>query len=157
MLAAPVPAPHVVKDSMLLAHAKHFGLKTLVATGMFNGDMMYAMWHHFAKLNSIELSPELHTRTKGRSAKTPNIELIQGESAVELGKLIPGLTEPALFRFDCHFSAGETASGDKHTPVMEELNALLGSPLALFIIDDARCFGTDPRISSHEPIRVTAT
>ena len=47
---------------------------------------------------------------------------------------------------DGHYSAGETARGEKDTPIHEELAHIFrtGEPGHAIVIDDARCFGTDP-------------
>ncbi|MBD2771526.1 hypothetical protein [Iningainema tapete] len=56
------------------------------------------------------------------------------------------LKQPALFWLDGHYSQGITARGDKDTPILEELDCILSYPDLghVLIIDDARCFGTDP-------------
>jgi hypothetical protein len=60
------------------------------------------------------------------------------------------IDQPALFWLDGHYSAGVTAKGEKDTPIYEELNQILSSKDKghVIIIDDARCFGTDPNYPS---------
>jgi hypothetical protein len=101
---------------------------------------------HFERVYSIELSKELHAKAVARFARAANVELIQGDSGVELGRLAPRIKQPALFWLDGHYSAGNTAKGDKLTPIFEELSHLLGAPDLghVFVIDDARLFGQDP-------------
>lgn len=55
------------------------------------------------------------------------------------------LDQPALFWLDGHYSGGETAQGEKDTPIYEELDRILDAPDRdhVIIIDDARCFGRD--------------
>jgi hypothetical protein len=51
--------------------------------------------------------------------------------------------EPCLFWLDAHYSGGSTAKGDFETPIMQELQCILGHQLAeshVVLIDDARCF-----------------
>ena len=56
------------------------------------------------------------------------------------------LQQPALFWLDGHYSAGDTARGEKDTPLYEELEQILRAPDLghVIVIDDARCFGSDP-------------
>jgi hypothetical protein len=56
------------------------------------------------------------------------------------------LDQPALFWLDGHYSSGETAKGDKDTPIYEELKHILNFPGQghVIVIDDARCFGNAP-------------
>jgi hypothetical protein len=64
------------------------------------------------------------------------------------------LSQPALFWLDAHYSEGVTARGDKDTPIYEELHLILnaGDIGHVIIIDDARCFGTDPAYPSKEEL-----
>ena len=59
-----------------------------------------------------------------------------------LPQVIKELTAPALFFLDGHYSGDITARGDKETPVLEELGALLsdGRFEHVVVVDDARCF-----------------
>lgn len=146
----PAPPPHVVKQKAIRDLAREFGLKTLVETGTYYGDMVEAMRFSFHHIYSIELSRELYQKARERFSGDRRISLIQGDSGVELGTLVPTLEGPALFWLDGHYSAGVTAKGDKETPIFEELTHILGSPEKrhVILIDDARCFGTDPAYPS---------
>jgi len=66
----------------------------------------------------------------------------------------PTLPEPALFWLDGHYSGGNTGKGEKETPIMEEIETILSSPLPhVVLVDDARCFGTEkdyPTLSDFE-------
>jgi len=142
----PSPPPHAIKQRAIKSFAKKYGSKYLIETGTFYGDMVQAMRGSFERVFSIELSPELHKQATRRFAKDDNIEIIQGDSGVELGKLMPRLDQPTLFWLDGHYSAGVTAQGDKDTPIYEELTHIFNSQQLghVILIDDARCFGTDP-------------
>ena len=150
----PVPPPHIIKQRMLADYAGRFGLKILVETGTYHGDMIEAMKDTFDHLYSIELSHELYQRAAARFRKAGHIELIQGDSGVEIGNIIKKIRQPALFWLDGHYSAGETARGEKETPVFEELSHILDTPERghVIIIDDALCFGTDPAYPDIEAL-----
>jgi hypothetical protein len=63
-----------------------------------------------------------------------------------LKRVLPSVREPALFWLDGHYSGAGTARGKADTPVLRELAHILADPTLdhVVIIDDARCFGTDP-------------
>lgn len=54
------PLPHLIKQTTLRIHAKQYGLKVLVETGTFDGDMVEAMKRIFDEIYSIELSKPLY-------------------------------------------------------------------------------------------------
>lgn len=141
----PVPPPHIVKQRTIRTLAERFGLRLLVETGTYYGDMVEAMKRHFSQIYSIELSQELCERAAKRFARDPNIRIIQGDSGTELGHLVPTIDQPALFYLDGHYSAGISARGAKDTPICEELAHIFASDRShVIVIDDARCFGRDP-------------
>ncbi len=142
--------PHIIKQRTLTAYAKRFGLKILVETGTYYGEMLEAMKNRFDHLYSIELSSELYAKAAERFRGIEHIELIQGDSGIELGNVMKKISQPALFWLDGHYSAGITAKGAKDTPIYEELNHILTAPDKghVIIIDDARCFGKDPAYPS---------
>jgi len=150
----PNPPPHIVKQRTIREFAERFGLKVLIETGTFYGEMVEAMKIYFSRIYSIELSNELYEKAKQRFAGDNRIEIIHGDSGSELGKLIASLDQPALFWLDGHYSAGETAKGDKDTPIYEELTHIFSSLQRghVVIIDDARCFGTDPAYPSIDEL-----
>ena len=112
------------------------------------------MKNYFGRIYSIELSNELYEKAKRRFADDDRIKIIHGDSGIELGKLIASLDQPALFWLDGHYSGGETAKGDKDTPIYEELTHIFNSQQRghVVIIDDARCFGTDPAYPSIDEL-----
>ena len=146
----PVPPPHIVKQRTLQVYSTRFGLKILIETGTYCGDMIEAMKDSFDRLYSIELSKELYEKTKERFEGVKHIELIHGDSGLELRNVIKKINQPALFWLDGHYSAGDTAHGDKETPIYEEMSHILNASDRgdVIIIDDARCFGADPSYPS---------
>lgn len=142
----PMPPPHLQKQRVLQHFAQQYGLKVLVETGTFYGDMVEAMKSHFDQIYSIELSQNLCAKAQNRFKGLQHIEVIQGDSGIELKNLMAKINRPTLFWLDGHYSGGETALGANQTPVYEELEHILLAPdlRHVIIIDDARCFGTDP-------------
>ncbi len=150
----PTPPPHAVKQKTLRHYAEKYNLKTLVETGTYYGDMVEAMREVFANIYSIELSRELYEKARGRFEGEKHIELIWGDSGVEMEKIMKKINHPALFWLDGHYSAGETARSDKDTPIYEELNHILNAEETgnVIIIDDARNFGMDPEYPTMEEL-----
>ncbi|MBW6486950.1 MAG: hypothetical protein K0B01_12455 [Syntrophobacterales bacterium] len=139
---------------MLQYYSERFNLDVLVETGTYYGEMVEAMRGIFKHIYSIELSRELYEKARKRFNGEKHIELIWGDSGVELEKIMGKLDQPALFWLDGHYSAGETARGDKDTPIYEELNHILNAKNRrnVIVIDDARLFGGDPAYPGREEL-----
>ena len=137
--------PHLIKQEAIAHYADKHGLKILVETGTYLGEMIEAMRHRFDKVYSVELSEMLWKRAGRRFKGIDNVELINGDSGQELGKLMKRIDQPTLFWLDGHYSAGETAQGEKDTPIYEELAHIFNAERMghVIVIDDARLFGTD--------------
>jgi hypothetical protein len=150
----PMPPPHIIKQRALKQMADQFRLTVLVETGTFHGAMVQAMKGVFDRIYSIELSASLAQRAMDRFAGQDQIEIIQGDSGVELEALMSRIDQPALFWLDGHYSAGETARGEKDTPIFEELKHIYSAPNLghVVMIDDARCFGAEPSYPTLEEL-----
>ncbi len=146
----PVPPPHIIKQQVLREYSKIYGSRILVETGTYLGDMVEAMKADFDRIYSIELGKDLYGNAALRFKAVQNVVLIHGDSGTELGNLMSRIDQPTLFWLDGHYSAGVTAKGEKDTPIFEELSCILNaSDLGhVIIIDDARCFGTEPTYPS---------
>lgn len=150
-----VPPPHIVKQKVLKQYAKEYGLKILVETGTYVGDMCEAMKNTFDKIYSIELDQKLFEAARKRFKTCEHVEIIHGDSGKEIGRLISKLDKATLFFLDGHYSGGMTSRGEKDTPIFEELNSILRSwnGKHVIIIDDARCFGSDPAYPTLDELR----
>jgi len=135
-----------VKQHVLRSYAERYQLKIFVETGTYRGDMVAAMNSLFEKIYSIELSDKLFAEAQRRFKRDTHVELIHGDSGKELGRIMPRIHQPAVFWLDGHYTAGDTARGDKDTPLREELDQILRAPDLghVIVIDDARCLGSDP-------------
>jgi len=134
--------PHIIKQEMIAGFGKKFHCKTLVESGTFLGDMVYAQKRNFEKIYSVELSPELWQKAARRFKSAKNIEIIYGDSGKVMSDIAPFLKEKTLFWLDGHYSGGITAKGKKECPVYEELESILQNNRLnhLILIDDARLF-----------------
>jgi hypothetical protein len=134
--------PHAIKRRVLRRYARDFGLRVLVETGTYLGDMMVAMAGHFDELHTIELSEMLHRRARLRLAGHGNVRLHQGDSGAQIARVLEIIDRPALFWLDAHYSGGGTARAELDTPINEELRLVLAHPVRghVVLIDDARIF-----------------
>lgn len=147
----PLPAPHVIKQEMLLEYRNRYNTGILVETGTYYGDMTWAQRNNFHEIYSIELSKEFSEFAKKRFKKNPHIKIIQGDSGKIMSTLIKDIHEKALFWLDGHYSGGDTARGDKDSPILEEVKAILSSDLEhVLLINDARNFTGQRDFPSQE-------
>ncbi|HEU4937651.1 MAG TPA: hypothetical protein VFT39_14420 [Vicinamibacterales bacterium] len=142
MRGRPLPPPHVVKQLAILQYQRSRRFTTFVETGTFTGEMVDAMRSHFHRVISIEMSPEIHTNAVRRFAGDPRIELLLGDSAIVLPRVLQQIRDPALFWLDGHFMGGHTARSHDDSPVRHELTSLLAHRVRghVVLIDDARLF-----------------
>jgi len=137
----PSPPPHIVKQLIVKESQKDAGFSTLVETGTYYGDMIYAQLDNFSRIYSIELSERLYRKAKRRFKKNESVTLLHGDSSEVLREIVPKFKEPVLFWLDGHYSGGITAQGKLDTPIWEELTTILQSGVRhMILIDDARCF-----------------
>jgi hypothetical protein len=141
-IGRPAPPPHLIKQQTLREYAKKYSLEVLVETGTFKGDMVAAMMEDFSAIYSIELANHFFEAAVQRFWNQDKVTILQGDSGKVLEELVPKLERPALFWLDGHYSSGDTARGDKDTPVMEELGHILARKdlRCVILVDDARCF-----------------
>jgi hypothetical protein len=134
-----VPASQRVKVTALLRYAREYGLVNFVETGTYLGDTTSAIAPMFCLCFSVEISPELHARSRKRLSKFANVSCILGDSSLVLPEIVRKLNGPSLFWLDAHASGGETFSGGKD-PLLAELEAIYSSTCSghVILIDDAR-------------------
>jgi hypothetical protein len=154
-----LPTPSLVKQRIVKEYAAQFRLATLVETGTYYGAMIAACQKDFSRIYSIELQECFFRRAQKKFSRLPHISVLQGDSAVELERVLAEIRTPALFWLDAHYSGDVTARGSVETPVVKELELIFAHPIPghIILIDDARCFdGTHdyPRLSDladHAP------
>lgn len=136
-----LPALHSVKQNNIHHYREKYDFTILIESGTYLGDMVAAQLAYFDQIFSIELSKELYGNALERFNENPNVKILHGDSGTVLQTLVNELSAPALFWLDGHYSAGITAKGNKNTPIFEELEAILKSPIHHgILIDDARLF-----------------
>jgi hypothetical protein len=139
-IGRPVPPPHLYKQEQLKEYARRFFLTTLVETGTYSGDMVYATKDTFREIFSVELDKVMFEMAKKRFARFDHISILHGDSAEVLPRIISNLTQPCLFWLDAHYSGGITAKGELETPILQEIRCILDNCKVEYVvlIDDAR-------------------
>ena len=138
----PVPPPHIVKQRTIAGYQQKSGIGLLVETGTYMGNMVEAQKNRFDQIISIELADGLYQKATERFRKDAHVTIVHGDSGHVLPDLMKGISQPAIFWLDGHYSSGPTARGEKDCPIFEEIDAIFnGRPLPhILLIDDARCF-----------------
>lgn len=142
--------PYTEKRRIILGYKKKFGPEIFIESGTFFGDTVEQFKNDFKKLLSFELGIDLAEKARQRFLHQTNVMIIYGDSGKLLPAYLKDITAPCLFWLDGHYSSefftgGEyivTAKGDKNTPIIDELTAILNHPVKrhVILIDDARCF-----------------
>lgn len=151
-------APNLLKRRTIRDYARRYGIETLVETGTYRGDTIWAARRWFREIHSIELQPDLYRRAVDRFASYPHVRLSEGDSGDVLPGVVSGLTAPALFWLDGHWSGGLTARGERDTPVKIELRTVLGDTRFphVVLIDDARHFTGEGDYPSLQEVQTMA-
>ncbi len=137
----PNPPPHIVKQYVIREYFKLHRCAIFIETGTFMGAMVEAQKRRFKQIISIELAPTLYEKANLRFKEDKHVEIIQGDSAIVLPRLMKAIKEPAICWLDGHYSGGETAQGETKCPVLAEVAAILKADVAhVLLIDDARLF-----------------
>ncbi len=142
--------PYTEKRSIILGYKEKYNTHVFVETGTFLGDTIALFKNQFKKLISFELSEELAAKAAARFSEEKHITIVNGDSGKLLASCLEKIDEPCLFWLDGHYSSEffmgseyiVTAKGEKETPILEELKAILNHPVKqhVILIDDARCF-----------------
>jgi hypothetical protein len=141
-----VPPPHLVKVITILFWADHIGAEIIVETGTYKGDIVRALHPRFRRTITIELAPKLAARVRHEFRRTAGIEVITGDSGVELERVIPTLDAPTVFWLDAHYSGPRTAGREGLVPIFAEIDRISRELkfAHVVIIDDMRLFnGSD--------------
>jgi len=135
----PVRSPHLLKQHTVREYAERYGLRVLVETGTYYGEMVAAMRDHFAAIYSVEYDPQLAQRAIRKFARWPHIHILQGDSQQAIPELLKTIHEPALFWLDAGYYGWAGLQGDKQR-LTTELEAILRDPgkQHVALMDDAR-------------------
>lgn len=148
LAGSPVPPPLILKQAALCAYIRSSGYGRFVETGTYLAETARVVARLGVRIDTIELSRELHERAVEVLRPWPKVRLHCGDSGSLLANILDQLDEPAVFWLDAHYSGGNTALGERATAIVEELEALKQHRIRehIVIVDDMRGFG-----SGHYP------
>lgn len=128
----------MLKQKTVREYGERFGLRTLVETGTYYGEMVAAMKRRFERIYSIEFVPELAERGQRKFAGDPHIRIFCGDSRLVMPEVLALLDGPALFWLDAGYYGWIGKQGDQQR-LSAELEMILSHPFAhIILLDDAR-------------------
>jgi hypothetical protein len=134
----PVRSPHLLKQKVVREFREKFGLKTLVETGTYYGEMVAAMRNRFDRIYSIEYDPALAGRARRKFAPYEHIRIFCGDSRVVMPEVLALLKAPALFWLDAGYYGWVGLQGDQQR-LSAELEMILSHRWPhIILLDDAR-------------------
>ena len=142
-IGKPYPPPHIIKEKIVKEYAEKFSIKTLVETGTYYGDMIWATVDTFNQIYSIEIDEKLYKEAKEKFAKFNHISILLGDSGKVIPKIIEQLNEKILFWLDGHTSPGFLPPSQIDLcPIKEELSNIFNHKIKdhVILIDDAHDF-----------------
>lgn len=151
------PSPYILRILTVLHYIRRSGYRHFVETGTYQGTTSNIVAMLGLDVVTIELSEELHRQAVAKFADRANVTCLQGDSGTLMPGVVAGLTGPAVFWLDGHYSDVPFAGrAEKETPIVEELEAVFTAMAHdhVVLIDDMYCFGTGdyPTIAEVEAI-----
>lgn len=135
----PERSPHLLKQRTVRDYAQRYGLRVLLETGTYYGEMVAAMKSRFDEIHSVEFDSRLAARAQKKFSRWPHIHILEGDSQRVVLEILKSLTRPALFWLDAGYYGWAGLQGDKQR-LTTELEAILGHriPGHVILMDDAR-------------------
>lgn len=136
-------APALKRYNFILDEARKNNIKVFVETGTYLGDTTNAVSDYFDKIFTFEISEELVNMAKNRFINKSNIEIIQGDSGIELKNILPRINQKTCFWLDGHYSDGflHAKKNNLDTPIINEIETIFNSNIKdldnIILIDDA--------------------
>jgi len=134
----PSRSPHVLKQKVVREYGEKFGLRTLVETGTYYGEMVASMKNRFDRIYSIEYVRALAERATRKFARDENVRIFCGDSRVVMPEVLALLQGPALFWLDAGYYGWVGMQTDEQR-LSAELEMILSHPYPhMILLDDAR-------------------
>jgi hypothetical protein len=148
-------SPHGAKVKEIVNYAKKNNVDLFIETGTYLGDTVDSVIPYFRKIYSIELNEKLFNRASKLFRNDEKVEIIQGDSKIQLKKIMRQINKRAIFWLDAHYSGKGTARGKSDSPISSELETILNHKVKnhIILIDDARMFtgkGGYPKLKDLE-------
>lgn len=134
----PIRSPHLLKQRTVRQYGNKYGLRVLIETGTYYGEMISAVRNSFDRIYSVENDPALAQRAARIFARNPKIQILEGDSQQVLPALLKSLAQPALFWLDAGYYGWAGIESDKRR-LSVELESILRHPVKghVILMDDA--------------------
>jgi len=135
----PLRSPHLVKQRAVREYADRYGLRVLVETGTYYGEMVAAMRQRFDEIYSVEYDHPLAERAARKFAHWRHVHILEGDSQQKIPEILATLSQPALFWLDAGYYGWAGLQGDKQRLTVE-LDSILQHKIKdhIILMDDAR-------------------
>ena len=134
----PTRSPHLLKQKVVREYGERFGLRTLIETGTYYGEMVVAMKKRFDRIYSIEFVPELAERAQRKFSNDPHVRIFCGDSGAVMPEVLALVNGPALFWLDAGYYGWVGKRGNEQR-LSAELGMILSHPHQhIILLDDAR-------------------
>ncbi len=132
-------------EELVIKLRDYFKVGCLIETGTYMGGTAIWASDRFAKVITMENSPEIYQSTSERLSHIKNIEFLFGHTTVKLEQIVTKLQAPVIFWLDAHWSGGLTYGKTDECPILAELEIINCADLPhSILIDDARLFTAPP-------------
>jgi hypothetical protein len=127
-----------LKQKVVREYGEKFGLRILVETGTYYGEMVAAMKSRFDRIYSIECVPALAERATRKFARDEHVRIFCGDSRLVMPEVLALLNGPALFWLDAGYY-GWVGIRSNEQRLSAELEMILSHPYRhVILLDDAR-------------------
>jgi len=94
----------------------------------------------FKNIYSIELSYKFYKNCCLRFEDELQVRLYKGDASEVLPEILKDINEPVTFWLDAHYSGDDTAIGEHHSSLLQELDAIKQHPVKThtILMDDIR-------------------
>jgi hypothetical protein len=118
-------------------------INIFVETGTFKGVQTNRASFAFDKVYGIELNEHWHKVTSEKNKDRDNVEMILGDTRVELPKLLSKYpNEPLFIYLDAHFCKTDPPIPKSEFPLWDELKLIQDRNLReIVVVDDVHTFG----------------
>jgi hypothetical protein len=135
----PIRSPHLLKQRTVRDYAQRYGLRVLVETGTYYGEMVVAMKNRFNEIYSVEFDSQLAQRAAKKFSRWPHLHILEGDSQKVVPELLKSLQQPTLFWLDAGYYGWAGLHGNEQR-LTSELEAILSHSIQKHVVlmDDAR-------------------
>jgi len=137
---------HIIQDNLRKILNKNEGYENInifVETGTFKGEQTEIASFVFGKVYGIELNDHWYNVTKERNRSYEYVEIIKGDTAIELPKLLEKYKDTPLFIYlDAHFCKTKPPIPKSEFPLWKELEVIKNRDVNdIIAVDDVHTFG----------------